>query len=221
MATSLEILRKCFSDAHIRQIQREGEILSLFEATQPAIKLLAKDRELVKDTINKDGSKIKLVSIGKIIDFPAEPKYPSIRLPERRTLTNSMVADATTLVFTDMSAAGLIAEGMLGKLIDHKVLFVCYHGGPIQQEQERIDATVKLFQLINILTPSLEDLYAIVGRPRPNKKEETEYLLRQSILRMPERLQKISHPCYISSIHKKTTIYGTKKATVNFREAKI
>ena len=125
MGTSLEVLKKCFSEAHFRQYQREGEIRSLFEATQPSIDLLFNDRTLVKKTVNADGSKMRLVSIGNMTDFPAEPQYPSIRLPDKRTLITDWMADATTLVFTDMNLAGLVATKILQDINDRKMLFIC------------------------------------------------------------------------------------------------
>lgn len=188
MPTSLEVLKKCFSNALFRQYQRRDEIFSLFKATQPALEIFAHDYWNAKS----DDNGIKLLSFGNMTDFPAESKYSSIRLPNERTLINDWMTDAKTLVFTDMYLSGLVTDKIIHKYLDRKMLFICYQGGPIQQEEERIIATKKLFQLVDIIAPSLKRVLVIGEASDDRKTNETESLLKKGLLLLPERLLNLS-----------------------------
>lgn len=95
-----------FSENHQLQLSRSEAILSTYKLSMPAIGIFAEDTKKVRLTQG-----VRLVSVGNMTDFPAEPKYPSIRLPNEKSLISSWMADAEILVFSDMYVVGLAAEG--------------------------------------------------------------------------------------------------------------
>lgn len=191
MIASQETFR-FFSEAQRKQLSRSEEILQLFKTSKPAIELLARDAETVKLTKG-----IRLVSVGDMTDFPAELKYPSIRLPSEKGLVGSWMADAQILVVSDMYLAGQAAEliNLSKNPGREKMLFICFKEGAVQPQGERETALKQLFKLVDQVTPSLRRVF-VVGRGEDQEKKIKSLLGPRSLI-FPERILRISTPCIL------------------------